>query len=40
MKMEHSLRAPFDGIVGKLQVSAGTRVSENQLVVSVTKEQD
>jgi 3-methylcrotonyl-CoA carboxylase alpha subunit len=40
MKMEHSLRAPFDGIVGKLQVSSGTRVSENQLVVSVTKEQD
>ena len=40
MKMEHSLRAPFDGIVGKLQVSTGARVSENQLVVSVMKEQD
>ncbi|PDS75250.1 acetyl/propionyl/methylcrotonyl-CoA carboxylase subunit alpha [Rhizobium sp. L43] len=40
MKMEHSLRAPFDGIVGKLQVSTGTRVSENQLVVTVIKEQD
>jgi 3-methylcrotonyl-CoA carboxylase alpha subunit len=40
MKMEHSLRAPFDGIVGKLQVSTGARVSENQLVVSVAKEQD
>ncbi|MBP2448573.1 3-methylcrotonyl-CoA carboxylase alpha subunit [Rhizobium leguminosarum] len=40
MKMEHSLRAPFDGIVGKLQVSPGIRVSENQLVASVMKEQD
>jgi len=40
MKMEHSLRAPFDGIIGKLQVATGARVSENQLVVSVMKEQD
>ncbi|SCB58146.1 3-methylcrotonyl-CoA carboxylase alpha subunit [Rhizobium aethiopicum] len=39
MKMEHTLRAPFDGIVGKLQVSTGGRVSENQLVVTVMKEQ-
>lgn len=39
MKMEHALRAPFDGIVGKLQVSTGARVSENQLVVSVIKEE-
>ncbi|WP_064713002.1 acetyl/propionyl/methylcrotonyl-CoA carboxylase subunit alpha [Rhizobium bangladeshense] len=39
MKMEHTLRAPFDGIVGKLQVSTGVRVSENQLVVSVIKEE-
>ncbi|MGO7319966.1 biotin carboxylase N-terminal domain-containing protein [Rhizobium ruizarguesonis] len=40
MKMEHSLRAPFDGIVEKLQVSSGIRVSENQLIVSIVKEQD
>jgi 3-methylcrotonyl-CoA carboxylase alpha subunit len=40
MKMEHSLRAPFDGIVGKLQVSPGVRVSENQLVVTVMKGED
>ncbi|MBY3177163.1 acetyl/propionyl/methylcrotonyl-CoA carboxylase subunit alpha [Rhizobium leguminosarum] len=40
MKMEHSLRAPFDGIVEKLQVASGVRVSENQLVVSIVKEQD
>ncbi|EJZ19972.1 methylcrotonoyl-CoA carboxylase biotinylated subunit protein [Rhizobium sp. Pop5] len=40
MKMEHSLRAPFDGVVGKLQVSSGIRVSENQLVVTVMKEED
>ncbi|MDR9810169.1 acetyl/propionyl/methylcrotonyl-CoA carboxylase subunit alpha [Rhizobium hidalgonense] len=39
MKMEHALRAPFDGIVGKLQVSTGARVSENQLVISVIKEE-
>ncbi|WP_183699768.1 acetyl/propionyl/methylcrotonyl-CoA carboxylase subunit alpha [Rhizobium sp. BK049] len=39
MKMEHALRAPFDGIVGKLQVSTGVRVSENQWVVSVIKEE-
>ncbi|MBB3593409.1 3-methylcrotonyl-CoA carboxylase alpha subunit [Rhizobium sp. BK529] len=37
MKMEHTLRAPFDGIVGKLPVSAGARVSENQLVASIMK---
>ena len=40
MKMEHSLRAPFDGIVGKLQVSPGVRVSENQLVASVMKGEE
>ena len=40
MKMEHTLRAPFDGIVGKLQVSPGVRVSENQLVVSVVKGEE
>ncbi|MBW9051229.1 acetyl/propionyl/methylcrotonyl-CoA carboxylase subunit alpha [Rhizobium mesosinicum] len=39
MKMEHTLRAPFDGTVGKLPVSVGARVSENQLVVSVMKEE-
>ncbi|MDR9784503.1 acetyl/propionyl/methylcrotonyl-CoA carboxylase subunit alpha [Rhizobium redzepovicii] len=40
MKMEHTLRAPFDGIVGKLQVSPGTRVAENQLVVTVMKGEE
>ncbi|MBB2704082.1 UNVERIFIED_ORG: 3-methylcrotonyl-CoA carboxylase alpha subunit [Rhizobium esperanzae] len=40
MKMEHTLRAPFDGIVGKLQVSPGARVSENQLVVTVMKGEE
>ncbi|MGZ2486264.1 3-methylcrotonyl-CoA carboxylase alpha subunit [Rhizobium pisi] len=40
MKMEHTLRAPFDGTVGKLQASTGIRVSENQLVVTVVKEED
>jgi 3-methylcrotonyl-CoA carboxylase alpha subunit len=40
MKMEHTLRAPFDGIIDKLPVSAGARVAENQLVASVTKGED
>ncbi|RUM18306.1 acetyl/propionyl/methylcrotonyl-CoA carboxylase subunit alpha [Rhizobium phaseoli] len=40
MKMEHTLRAPFDGIVGKLQVSPGARVSESQLVVTVMKGEE
>ncbi len=40
MKMEHTLRAPFDGIVSKLPVSPGVRVSENQLVASITKGED
>ena len=40
MKMEHTLRAPFDGTVGKLQASTGIRVSENQLVVTVVEEED
>ncbi|MBB3390850.1 3-methylcrotonyl-CoA carboxylase alpha subunit [Rhizobium sp. BK275] len=40
MKMEHTLRAPFDGIVGKLPVSAGVRVSENQLVASILKGEE
>ncbi len=39
MKMEHTLRAPLDGLVGKLPVSVGARVSENQLVVNVMKEE-
>jgi 3-methylcrotonyl-CoA carboxylase alpha subunit len=40
MKMEHSLRAPFDGLVEKLQVSPGDKVAENQLVAKVIKERD
>jgi 3-methylcrotonyl-CoA carboxylase alpha subunit len=40
MKMEHTLRAPFDGIVEKVTVAAGDKVSENQLTVMVGKGQD
>ncbi|MGZ8285687.1 MAG: acetyl/propionyl/methylcrotonyl-CoA carboxylase subunit alpha [Allosphingosinicella sp.] len=37
MKMEHSLAAPFDGIVAELAVSEGTQVSEGTLLVRVEK---
>ena len=35
MKMEHSLQAPFDGIVAELNASEGAQVSEGALLVSV-----
>ncbi|PZM10572.1 biotin carboxylase N-terminal domain-containing protein [Rhizobium tubonense] len=38
MKMEHTLRAPFDGIISELRISPGSKVSENQLVATVVKE--
>ncbi|MBB3657898.1 3-methylcrotonyl-CoA carboxylase alpha subunit [Rhizobium sp. BK650] len=40
MKMEHTLRAPFDGIVGNLPISAGARVLENQLVANIMKGEE
>ncbi|MFL6843464.1 MAG: acetyl/propionyl/methylcrotonyl-CoA carboxylase subunit alpha [Allosphingosinicella sp.] len=37
MKMEHSLAAPFDGIVSELEAKAGAQVSEGMLLVRVEK---
>jgi 3-methylcrotonyl-CoA carboxylase alpha subunit len=40
MKMEHSLAAPFDGVVTELGASAGAQVSEGDLLVRVEKGDD
>jgi 3-methylcrotonyl-CoA carboxylase alpha subunit len=37
MKMEHSLTAPFDGIVAELNAEAGGQVSEGTLLVQVNR---
>jgi 3-methylcrotonyl-CoA carboxylase alpha subunit len=37
MKMEHSLVAPFDGVVAELNVSAGAQVQVDALLVRVEK---
>jgi 3-methylcrotonyl-CoA carboxylase alpha subunit len=37
MKMEHSLTAPFDGIVAKLNASEGAQVSEGALLARIEK---
>ncbi|MES2302555.1 MAG: biotin/lipoyl-containing protein, partial [Pseudomonadota bacterium] len=37
MKMEHSLTAPFDGVVAELNVSAGAQVQVDALLVRVEK---
>ena len=37
MKMEHSLVAPFDGVVGELNAKAGEQVTEGALLVRVEK---
>lgn len=38
MKMEHSLNAPFDGVIESVSVSAGAQVNEGDLLVSITKQ--
>ena len=40
MKMEHSLVAPFDGVVAELTVTEGGQVSEGALLVRVAKAED
>jgi 3-methylcrotonyl-CoA carboxylase alpha subunit len=40
MKMEHSLAAPFDGIVTELNASEGAQVTEGTLLVRVEKAGD
>jgi 3-methylcrotonyl-CoA carboxylase alpha subunit len=37
MKMEHSLTAPFDGIVAELNAAEGAQVSEGTLLVRIEK---
>ena len=37
MKMEHSLVAPFDGIVAELSASEGAQVSEGALLARIEK---
>lgn len=39
MKMEHSLKAPFDGIVKECRVSAGDTVNGNELLLSLLAEE-
>jgi 3-methylcrotonyl-CoA carboxylase alpha subunit len=39
MKMEHSLTAPFDGIVAELNVVEGAQVSEGALLARIEKEE-
>ena len=38
MKMEHSLTAPFDGMVTELNVSEGAQVTEGTLLVRIEKD--
>ena len=38
MKMEHSLTAPFDGIVAELNAETGAQVSEGTLLVRIEKD--
>ncbi|RYM13782.1 acetyl/propionyl/methylcrotonyl-CoA carboxylase subunit alpha [Sphingobium cupriresistens] len=39
MKMEHSLVAPFDGVVAELNAAEGGQVSEGALLAKIDKEQ-
>jgi 3-methylcrotonyl-CoA carboxylase alpha subunit len=40
MKMEHSLVAPFDGIVAELNADTGGQVTEGTLLVKVERQED
>ena len=40
MKMEHSLTAPFDGVIAELNVSEGAQVSEGAVLVRIEKRED
>jgi len=37
MKMEHSLTAPFDGVVAELEAREGAQVSEGALLARIEK---
>lgn len=38
MKMEHTLNAPFDGVVEAFDLVAGAQVSEGALLVQITRD--
>jgi 3-methylcrotonyl-CoA carboxylase alpha subunit len=40
MKMEHSLTAPFDGVVAELNAEAGAQVQVEALLVRIEKKED
>jgi 3-methylcrotonyl-CoA carboxylase alpha subunit len=40
MKMEHSLTAPFDGVVAELNAAEGAQVTEGTLLVRIDKAED
>jgi len=40
MKMEHSLTAPFDGMVADLSATAGQQVTEGQMLVKICPPAD
>nr|WP_294851685.1 acetyl/propionyl/methylcrotonyl-CoA carboxylase subunit alpha [uncultured Sphingomonas sp.] len=40
MKMEHGLRAPFDGVVTELNASEGTQVAVDSLLVRIDADQE
>ena len=40
MKMEHSLVAPFDGIVSNLDATEGGQVSEGKVLAQIAKAED
>jgi 3-methylcrotonyl-CoA carboxylase alpha subunit len=39
MKMEHSLVAPFDGVVAELNAAEGGQVSEGALLARIEKDE-
>ena len=40
MKMEHTLTAPFDGVVAELSAEEGGQVSEGALLVRIEKDNE
>jgi 3-methylcrotonyl-CoA carboxylase alpha subunit len=40
MKMEHTLTAPFDGVVAELDASEGAQVSEGALLARVERREE
>jgi 3-methylcrotonyl-CoA carboxylase alpha subunit len=40
MKMEHSLTAPFDGVVAELRARVGDQINEGTLLIRIIKDED